>query len=153
MYLYLNAPLKAVQFYKRGCGEDSSAKEYEKVADIYAQALRYGKAVENMDRALEKEANAERYLKKGNYYYEQRNFSKAVDCFQKSVKLNSSLGKAHLLKGFAACEIDRWELAKQSFQDASGFDQYRSWAKGSLAFVQDILEAKKATQEMVLARK
>ena len=153
IYLYLNAPLKAARFYKKGNGKSVSAKEYEKLADIYSQALRYGKAIEYMDKALQKEASAERYLKKGNYYYEQRKFDRAIDCFQKSAQLDSSKGKVHLLTGFAACEIDRWELAKKSFQKASGFDQYRSWAKGGLAFVQDILEAKKAaSQEMVLAQ-
>ncbi len=152
MYLYLNVPMKAVQFYKKGQGKSVSAKEYEKLADIYSQALRYDKAIKYMDKALEKEANAARYLKKGNYYYEQRNFVRAIDCFQKSAQLDSSKGKVHLLTGFAACEIDRWELAKKSFQKASGFDQYRSWAKGGLAFVRDILEAKKASREMLLAK-
>jgi len=78
-----------------------------------------------MDRALDKEASAERCLQKGNYLFENREFDQAIDAFQRSAKLNPDCGKTHLFKGYAACEINRWELAKRSFEKAREFEDFQ----------------------------
>jgi len=147
LYMYLNAPVEAAKCLQRSFFGEVSAKEYEKLAEIYYKALRLDQALKYMDKALDKEETEDRYLKKGNYLYENRDFAKAIDAFRRSADLSPDSGRAHLLKGFAACEIDKWELAKRSFEKAGEFEDCSSSARSGLAFVTDILKAKRATTD------
>lgn len=144
LYMYINAPVEAANSLQRSFSGKVSAREYEKLADMYYKALRLDKAIKYMDKALDQEETGERYLKKGKYLYENREFARAIDAFRRSARLSQDSGMAQLLKGYAACEIDKWELAKRSFQKAEEFKDCRSSARSGLAFVTGILKAKRA---------
>ena len=153
LYMYLNTPVEAAKCLQKSFSGDVSAQKHEKLADIYYKALRLDKALKYMDKALDKEETADRYLKMGNYLYENRQFARAIDAFGESAKLNPANGRAYLLKGFAACEIDKWELAKRSFKKAGEFEDCSSSAQSGLAFVTDILKAKRATNDKAIVAK
>ncbi len=142
LYLYLNAPLRAAKCIKRGFGENPGLEEHEKLALAYARALRYDKAISEMDKAIEKEPTAKRYKMKATFYYKDRRFQKALASFEKVLRHAPEDKWAHLMMGFCAMSLDNYELAHKAFSEAARSETYGSWAKSALAMVDDLIEAR-----------
>lgn len=147
LYLYIDAPLKAVECLNKAYGDNLTPERCDKIARAYAQALRYGDAARYVRRAIEQKATAKRYMTRGTYLYRDRKYEKAVDSFQAALEMTPDNGRAHLFLGFCAMELRDWDMAKESFAAAAEFEDYRSWARGSLAMVKDILQARKSASE------
>ncbi len=147
MYFYLNAPLKAARCIEKGYGDSLSPAQYEKLARAYARALRYATAVTYIDKAIDKEPTTGRYKMRADFYYRNRQFQKALDSFETVIRHDPEDDRAHLMMGFCAMELDKWDLAQRAFSGASKSGAYGFWAKSALALVDDLIDAKKAAQQ------
>lgn len=146
LYRYLNAPLKAVACYKKAYGPKMTQKQYERLAELYARAFRYGDAVAMIQKTIELQSSADGYLTKGQYLYRTMKMDDAARAFEKCLELDPKNGKANLMLGFCSLDLKDWLQAKRSFSRAAEHEEYRSRALTSLAVVEDLIAARQEVQ-------
>ncbi len=125
----IGVPLRAAVYYEKALSLENNVSDYEKLASAYIGAHRPAKAIEVLDRALEKKATSGLWFTMGQVLYEQGNFDKAYNAFNQSARLNSKNGRAYLMMGYCALQMDKTETARSAFQKATRFPRQRKIAK------------------------
>ncbi|MCK5508547.1 MAG: tetratricopeptide repeat protein [Desulfobacterales bacterium] len=125
----IGMPLKAAEYYEKALTLENSVDDHEKLASAYIAAHRPAKAIEVLDRALEKKPTSGLWFMMGHMLYEEENFDKAYDAFNQSARLDSKNGRAYLMMGYCALQMDKKEAAKRAFQKATRFPKERKIAK------------------------
>jgi tetratricopeptide (TPR) repeat protein len=146
LYRYINAPLKAAACYKNAYGTDMDRDQYELLAELYARAFRYENAVSMVQKAIDLKPTAEGYLKKGQYLYRTMKVADAAKAFEHCLQLDPDNPKANLMLGFCSLDLKDWQQARRSFSRAAENEDYRSWAQGRLAVVEDLIAAQQEVQ-------
>jgi tetratricopeptide (TPR) repeat protein len=125
----IGVPLRAAEYYEKALNLSNNVGDYEKLASAYIGAHRPAKAIEVLDRALEKKSTSGLWFMMGHVLYEQDNFDKAYNAFDQSARLNSKNGRAYLMMGYCALQMDKKEAARTAFQKATRFPKQRKIAK------------------------
>ena len=129
LYNAVGVPLSAAVYYEKALTSGNNPAVYEKLASAYIGAHRPAKAIEVLDRALEKKPTSGLWFTMGQVLYEQGNFDKAYNAFNQSARLNSKNGRAYLMMGYCALQMDKKETARSAFQKATRFPKQRKIAK------------------------
>jgi cytochrome c-type biogenesis protein CcmH/NrfG len=138
LYLYQNAPLKAVQILERAYLQPT-AQELEQIADSYRRAGRWRQALKCLMRCLEMQPTAKRYHLVGQIWYQQARWREALNAFKKADQLDPENAKRHLLMGFCAIELQNWPQARDHFQQAVQHPPAKERAEAALAAIQAFL--------------
>ncbi len=147
IYLYINAPLRAVWALHKAYGNNLTVEQCKKISSLYKLAFRFEQALNYINKAIKKDPSAELYLEKGKLLYQDQKFSNAVQALQKSIKLNSKQGQAYLLLGYAAWQIKDWQLAQSAFEQTTQFSDYSQSAQEGLEAINSILQAKETIEQ------
>jgi tetratricopeptide (TPR) repeat protein len=129
LYNAVGVPLSAAAYYEKALTSGNNPAIYEKLASAYIGAYRPAKAIEVLDRALEKKPTSKLWFMIGQVLYEEDNFDKAYNAFDQSARLNSKNGRAYLMMGYCALQMDKKETARSAFQKATRFPKQRKIAK------------------------
>ncbi len=131
LYNAVGVPLKAAAYYEEALNSinNNNPAIFEKLASAYIAAHRTAKAIEVLDRALEKKPTSGLWFMMGQVLYEQGNFDKAYNAFNQSARLNCKNGRAYLMMGYCALQMDKKEAARTAFQKATRFPKQRKVAK------------------------
>ena len=131
LYNAVGVPLKAAAYYEEALNSSNNNNPaiFEKLASAYIAAHRTAKAIEVLDRALEKKPTSGLWFMMGQVLYEQGNFDKAYNAFNQSARLNSKNGRAYLMMGYCALQMDKKKAARTAFQKATRFPKQRKVAK------------------------
>ncbi|MEA3415511.1 MAG: tetratricopeptide repeat protein [Thermodesulfobacteriota bacterium] len=129
LYNAVGVPLSAAVYYEKALTSGNNPAVYKKLASAYIGAHRPAKAIEVLDRALEKKPTSGHWFMMGQALYEEENFDKAYNAFNQSACLNSKNGRAYLMMGYCALQMDKKEAARTAFQKASRFPKQRKMAK------------------------
>lgn len=143
IYYYINAPLKAAGCLEKALGQKKCGDITEQLAETYARALRYDKAIEFIQKTIDLAPSPEHYLKKGIFLYHKMDTARAMEAFQEALELDDKNSTACIMLGLCAMDLKEWKEAEQALKRAAGFERYRSWAEGSLAIVEELIEAEK----------
>ena len=57
------------------------------------------------------------YRSLGGYYYERKDYEKTVEYLGKSLELNTFQLKTMLRHGYSAMQLEKWDVAAQSYRD------------------------------------
>ena len=129
LYNAVGVPLSAAAYYEKALTSGNNPAVYEKLASAYIGAHRPAKAIEVLDKALEKKPTSGLWFMMGHVLYEEENFDKAYNAFDQSARLNSKNGRAYLMMGYCALQMDKKETARSAFQKATRFPRQRKIAK------------------------
>ncbi len=129
LYNAVGVPLSAAGYYEKALTSGNNPAIYDKLASAYIGAHRPAKAIEVLDRALEKKPTSGLWFTMGQVLYEQGNFDKAYNAFNQSARFNSKNGRAYLMTGYCALQMDKKETARSAFQKATRFPKHRKIAK------------------------
>ena len=125
----IGVPLKAAEYYEKALNLSNRVGDYEKLASAYIGAHRPAKAIEVLDRALEKKPTSGLWFTMGQVLYEQGNFDKAYNAFNQSARLDRTSGRAYLMMGYCALQMDKKKTARSAFQKATRFPKQRKIAR------------------------
>ncbi|MCD6353455.1 MAG: tetratricopeptide repeat protein [Proteobacteria bacterium] len=127
----IGLPMKASQYYEQSIAMQSNVKpaDYERLASAYLAAHKPGKAKEALKQALKKKPTYKLWSMLGHVLYEEENFDKAYRAFKQAARLNRKDGKAHLIMGYCALQMDKKNMARAAFQKAASFPKQRKTAK------------------------
>ena len=125
----IGVPLKAAEYYEKALSLENNPADYEKLASAYIAAHKLAKAVEVLDRALEKKPTSGLWFMMGQVLYEEGNFDKAYNAFDQSARLDPQNGRAYLMMGYCALQVDKADTARTAFQKASRFPKQRKAAQ------------------------
>ena len=125
----IGVPLKAAKYYEKALNLSNNVGDYEKLASAYIGAHRPAKAIEVLDKAIEKKPTSGLWFMMGHVLYEEDNFDKAYNAFDQSARLDRKSGRAYLMMGYCALQMDKKETARSAFQKATRFPKQRKIAK------------------------
>ena len=125
----IGVPLKAAKYYEKALNLSNNVGDYEKLASAYIGAHRPAKAIEVLDRALEKKPTSGLWFMMGHVLYEEEDFDKAYNAFDQSARLDRKSGRAYLMMGYCALQMDKKKTARSAFQKATRFSKQRKIAK------------------------
>jgi tetratricopeptide (TPR) repeat protein len=129
LYNAVGVPLSAAVYYEKALTSGNNPAVYKKLASAYIGAHRSAKAIEVLDRALEKKPTSGLWFMMGQVLYEQGNFDKAYNAFNQSARFDAKDGRAYLMMGYCALQMDKKKTARSAFQNATRFPKQRKIAK------------------------
>lgn len=147
IYLYLNAPLKAIACYER-VRDRFLEPVLEKIVSAYLTTCQYDKAVEILTAALADQETAERYKTRGRVYYDSGFYRESIASLNRSLEIEPVQDETYLLIGYAALELDELEKAKEAFSSITSDPYWRSQADAGLQIVNTLLTAKREAEEV-----
>ncbi len=125
----IGVPLNAAQYYEKALTLKNNVADYEKLASAYIAAHRPAKAIEVLNRVLEEKPTSTLWFMMGHVLYEEENFGKAYNAFDQSARLDRKSGRAYLMMGYCALQMDKKKTARSAFQKATRFPKQRKIAK------------------------
>lgn len=149
IYLYLDAPLKAVTCYQH-VRDRFSDKNLEKIVAAYRSTCQYESAAKLITEALAHHETAEGYKSRGMIYYDGGLYRKSIESLSKSLELNPRQNETNLLLGYAALELNDLERAKTAFSNISEDADWVSQARAGMHIVDSLLEAKREAEESAI---
>ena len=129
LYNAVGVPLRAAAYYEKALTSGNNPAIFEKLASAYIGAHKPDKAIHALNRALEKKATSKLWFMMGQVLYEEEKFDKAYNAFHQSAHVDPKNGRAHLMMGYCALQMDRKDSARIAFQKASRFPKQRNIAK------------------------
>ena len=109
----MNFRHKAVEIIKEQMvKEGESPLLYCMLGDATDDPKNYEKAIE-----LSKGKNARAYRSLGDYYYERKDYENTVTYLGKALELNTFQLKTMLRHGYSAIQLEKWDIAAQSYRN------------------------------------
>ncbi len=139
----IGVPLKAAEYYKNALNLSNKKGDYEKLTSAYISAHRPAKALETLKRVLEKKPTSNLWFMMGQMLYQKYNFDKACNAFKQSTRLNPKNGRAYLMVGYCALQMNKKKIARTAFEKAIQFPKQKKMAKKLLKHVSLLKEVKK----------
>lgn len=139
LYLYLNAPLMAARCMDAAYGGDVPAQKKARIAGIYARTLRFDMALSCLDEAFKEEPSADLLFQKGRVLYDAMHYREAIDVLNQCTRMDPKYGRAFILSGFSAWNIQDWDKARTAFVGASLLPEYRDQANDAISVLDDLL--------------
>lgn len=139
----IGIPVKAAQYYEKAIDLKNNASCYKKLASTYISGHMPAKAIETLTSVLKKKPTSELWFMMGQVLYQEYDFDKAFNAFNQSVLLNPKNGRAYLMKGYCALQMNKKEIAGTAFQKAVKFSKQKKMAKELLKHVNSLKEVKK----------
>ncbi len=143
LYSYLKVPLRIAKSLETLMEKDAPTEEdYIKISQAYADTFRVDEAVSFLDSVISKNPSKGLLFQKAKILYEARRNKEAIKAFDECLEVDPDNGYIHVLKGFAAWDMEDWETTKEEFTIAEDFKEYRTQAKDVLAVIEDLERAR-----------
>jgi tetratricopeptide (TPR) repeat protein len=121
LYAMIKAPAQSIPYYESAIGEGASAKELERLASAYLAAYDTKTALKTLERAIAIEPTARLWSLLGDLHYMDKNYGEAYRAFEKCADLEPANGRAYLMKGYCAIELNRYDDAIVILEKAAAF--------------------------------
>jgi tetratricopeptide (TPR) repeat protein len=118
LYAAIHVPRKAADLYEAALKEGASDQEYERLAVTYLSAHCPEEASRTLRRAVEQQPGPKLWMLLGEVLCEQENYPGAFDAFRESARLDPAGGRALLMMGYCALQMDRNEEAVLALERA-----------------------------------
>lgn len=135
LYHLADIPLKAAQKYEKLLSPNASPEDYEKTAAAYFAARRTDRAIEVLRRGLARRPTADMWGQLAGLYYEKENFEQARKAFENAALADPKNGRAQLMTGYCALQLDRLTEARNAFERAARFPQQHAEAEKLIAYI------------------
>jgi len=150
LYNYLNVPLRTSKTLVK-YSKDLNLEKDDNLMIIngYYSTNRFDKSVAYIDEVMSKKKDADLMLQKANILLESRKNEDAIKAADEIIALDPNKGNAYMIKGYAAWDMEDWQLAKQAFEKATNFKDLKSTAKYFIEVIES-LETAKADMEYAI---
>jgi tetratricopeptide (TPR) repeat protein len=128
LYSAIHIPLKAAQSYRSALAMRDCPKLRKKLAAAWMAAHRPDEARETMLAGPEPLSCPRIWLALGRTYYDRGDWEKALDAFSRSARLAPEDGRAHLMLGHCALQLQKKQIAVAALRKACEFKEYRRQA-------------------------
>ncbi len=136
LFATIEVPLLACIHYEQAFASGASPEEYERLASAYLSAHRPVQARQTLAEALKKEPTSMLWSLVGDLNYMEEDFEGAYHAFQDSARLDPQDGRAYLMMGYCALQLDNKKLAAEALEKAKGFPKQRRVAEEILTRVE-----------------
>jgi len=133
--LQLGIPVKAAPLYETALAEKPDARLIRSLAMALQQLGKTEQALEALNRFAPpgQDQPAELVMLRGDLLYALDRFEEAADVYRQAAKSDSAkAGRAWLMAGYAALQIDDTAAGRQAFEKAAAFHQHRQAALTAL---------------------
>jgi tetratricopeptide (TPR) repeat protein len=131
--LQLNVPVKAVPLYEACLKEKPDKRMLQQLAVAYRQLGKPESALATIDDIGPNLQDADIMLLKGELHYCLKQFDQAVDAYKQAAKDNGrQVGRAWLMAGYAAWQMNDIAASKEAFAKAAKHRQQRKAANTAL---------------------
>jgi len=141
LYNYLNVPYRTAKKLVDISGKiDLNRDDELMIINGYYSTNRVDKAASYINGLSKKDANL--MMQRANMLLEARENEEAIKAADEIISSYPDQGNAYMIKGYAAWDMEDWDLAKKCFEKASGFKDIKSTAKYLVEVIQSLEEAK-----------
>jgi tetratricopeptide (TPR) repeat protein len=131
--LQLNIPVKAAPLYEACLKEKPDKRMVQQLAVAYRQLGKPESALATIDDIGSNLQDAEIMLLKGELHYGLKQFDQAVEAYKQAAKDNGrQVGRAWLMAGYAAWQMNDIAASKEAFAKAAKHRQQRKAANTAL---------------------
>ena len=143
LYRSMNVTSRVIKSYRESLKDkDVTDEDHIVIAAGYAKIMKVDEAVSYLDSVIAKKPSSDLMLEKGRILFRARRNEEAIKALDELIAYDSNVGEAYMLKGNAAWDLKKWDLAKEAYRKAREFSDYRPQAKNLLDFIESIDEAK-----------
>ncbi len=136
LFATIQVPLLACIQYEKAFASGASPEEYERLASAYLSAHRPVQARQTLVEALKQRATPTLWSLVGDLNYMEDDFEGAYHAFKESARLDPKDGRAYLMMGYCALQLDKKELAGEALKKAKRFPKQRQVATELLTRVE-----------------
>jgi len=128
VYTAIGVPAAASKYYEQAVVEEGTAEEYERLASAYLASYQSTEALSALRRALEKEPTVRLWSLLGDQHYIDEDYEESYKAYQKCAEIDTSYGRAYLMMGYCALELERYEIAVELLEKAAGYPEQEETA-------------------------
>lgn len=128
VYTAIGVPAAASKYYKQALIEEGTADEYERLASAYLASYQSAEALLALRKALEKEPTVRLWSLLGDQHYVDENYEESYQAYQKCTDLDPSYGRAYLMMGYCALELERYGNAVELLEKAAEYPEQEETA-------------------------
>jgi tetratricopeptide (TPR) repeat protein len=129
LYTAIGVPAIATEYMEEALDEESTTRDFERLASAYLAAYEFDAALETINRALRHKETLRLWSLLGDLQYMQKNYDEAYRAFQRCAEIDSTHGRAYLMMGYCALEMERFNDAVSQLQVAATFPELQTAAE------------------------
>jgi tetratricopeptide (TPR) repeat protein len=111
LYLAIGVPAQACVFYERALSDSAAPRELEHLSSAYLASHDEVRAQETLTRALSAQPTARLWSLQGDLHYMQGRYDEAHLAYRTCSRLDSTMGRPHLMMARCVLELGRREEA------------------------------------------
>lgn len=142
LYNYLNVPLRTAKSLVKNSELGLDEDDNKLIINGYYATNRFDKSVSYIDELISKKKQADLMIQKANILLESRKNEEAIKAADDIIAFDPKQGEAYLIKGYAAWDIGDWKLAKEAFEEAADFKDFKAYANNMIGAIEDVEKAK-----------
>ena len=151
LYNFLNVPLRATKSLLKNSERFELDRDDDlRIINGYYVTNRVDKAASYIDDLMKKQKDTELMIQKANMLLEARKNEEAIQAADDIISFDPDQGNAYMIKGYAAWDMEDWELAKEAFEKATSFKDLKNTARYHISVIEH-LEKAKADLEYAIA--
>lgn len=132
LYSAIDIPVVAGEYYRSAVADSASARDVERLASAYIASYNQEDALAVLTRAVREEPTARLYSLLGDLQFMRKDYDASYDAFAQCTRLDAEEGRAFLMMGYCAMELERNEDAVASLERALAFEDVADRAQSLL---------------------
>ncbi len=140
LFLYRGVPYKAAKVMEKGMNSgaiEKDEKNYETLSRAWLNSMEYKKALDPLGKAAAKSEDGELYLRLARVYTQLNEPKNAVEAVSNAIRKGDlkRTDDAYILKGMAEFELERYDSARNSFQNAAKSKRSEKMANNWIKYI------------------
>jgi tetratricopeptide (TPR) repeat protein len=132
LYSVIDVPVVAGDYYQEAMADSASAREIERLASAHIAAHNQDEALAVLTRAVREEPTARLYSLLGDLQFMRKDYAASYDAFEQCVRMDPQEGRAYLMMGYCAMELERNHDAVDNLERALAFEDVAERAQSLL---------------------
>ena len=140
LYLAIGVPVLASDMYASALADSGSAQDLERLASAYLASYDFESAFDAIHRALDQEPTARLWSLLGDLHFMRKEYEESYDAYGHSAEVDTTSGRALLMMGYCAIQMERHGEAMAALERAVEFPDESGKANQLLSALRQLAE-------------
>jgi len=140
LFLAVGVPSRAGDLYEGALADSGTTADLERLASAHVAAYEFDEARVVLGRALEQESTPRLWSLLGDMNFMDKDYEGSMEAYRRSAEADTVSGRAWLMMGYCAIQLERYGVAIPPLERAAAFDDVGEKASQLLGALRAMIE-------------